>query len=109
MLAAMTASLPPGADELIRRVYTFARTLQQGGLDTATVRAAMLITMGEAFLLLDCARSGAWELSVQTPVGAQASSTRFDLAVSPRPGMAWSKLFGVTLIIDSDVLSSNDP
>lgn len=109
MLAAMTASLPPGAKELIERVYAVARTLQAAQLDTATVRAALLITVAEAFLLLDCARGEAWELDVQTPVGAQASATRFNLAVSPRPGVAWARLFGVTLIIDSDVLPSNAP
>jgi hypothetical protein len=109
MLAVMTASLPPGARELIQRVYAFAMALQSGGLDTATVRAAMLITSGEAFLLLDCAQGEAWEMFMETPVGAKPRTTRFNLAVSPRPGMAWAKLFGVTLIIDSDVLPGNVP
>lgn len=105
MLAAMTAPLSPAAENLIRRVYTFAMSLQACQLDTAVIRAAMLITMDEAFLLLDCARGGPWELSVQAPnvPGGRARDSRFALAVQPHPGVAWARLFGVTLIVDSDI------
>lgn len=111
MLPVMAAPLSPAAENLIRRVYYFAMALHASRIDTAAVRAAMLITMDEAFLLLDCARNGPWALSIWAPnhAGADARSERFDLEVQPEPGMAWACLFGVTLIIDADVSSRATP
>jgi len=107
----MAAPLSPAAENLIRRVYYFAMALQSHQIDTVAIRAAMLITMEEAFLLLDCARNGPWEMSIWAPnhSGAHARSERFDLEVQPQPGMAWAKLFGVILIIDADVSSRTAP
>jgi hypothetical protein len=111
MLPGMAAPLSPAAENLIRRVYCFAMALQASQIDTAAIRASMLITMEEAFLLLDCARGGPWQMAVWAPnhSGATARSERFDLDVQPQPGMAWARLFGVTLIIDADVSSRTTP
>lgn len=110
MLCGM-ASLPPGADELIRRVYRFSMMMHACRLDPDVFRPAMLITMDEAFLLLDCMRGGPWELSVKAPnrPGLKARSSRFDLAVRPQAGAAWAYLFGVTLIIEDEVLPDSEP
>lgn len=105
MLAAMTTPLPPGAEQVIQRTYRFAMALQTCQVDTADVRAAMLITMDEAFALLDCAKSGPWSIGVWAPNSARMPRrTHYDLKVEPKPGMAWARLFGVTLIIESDVM-----
>jgi hypothetical protein len=106
MRAAMSTPLPPPAEKAIQRAYRFAMALQTCQVDTADVRAAMLITMDEAFALLDCARSGPWEVGAWAPnrQGRPPRRARYDLNVEPEPGMAWARLFGVTLIIESDVM-----
>jgi hypothetical protein len=108
MLTPMTASPPPEAERAIERAYRMALAIQQAGLDTAVLRASMLITTAEAFALLDCARMGPWHLSVPTS-GGGGRTVHYDLTVGPRAGVAWARLFGVTLIVDKDVIPDPPP
>lgn len=105
------SSPSPLATRTIQRAYRFAMALQSCDVDTADVRAAMLITMDEAFALLDSARNGPWQLGVwtRTPGGdGRGRTIRFDLDVSPEPGMLWALLFGVALIIENDVIDAHE-
>lgn len=102
-------SPPPAAAEVIQRVHRFAVAMRLAGIDVVATRAALLVTMEEAFALLDSLKSGPWALEVWSRgSGRQGTEVRFDLDVSPRPGMFWATLFGVALIVESDVVSSND-
>lgn len=101
----------PLATQVIQRAHRVAVALQSCQVDTADVRAALLITMDEAFALLDSARNGPWQLGVWTRAsdgGAQGRTVRFDLEICPVPGMLWAILFGVALIIENDVIDTCD-
>ncbi len=91
---------------IIARVFRVAAALRQ----FADVRPALIITLGEAFVLLDHACGGPWQMEVLTPGQDDgefaARHVRFDLALVPRPGAVWGTLFGVTLIVEDDDVST---
>lgn len=95
---------------LIERVYRFAVALRTMGIDPEEVRPALIVSMPEAFCLLDQLASGPWQLAVWAPKPAgylgeeEVERMAFDLRVQPRPGVWWASLFGVALIVEGDVV-----
>jgi hypothetical protein len=94
----------PDAMALIERVYRLANALRVMGVSPGAARVALIITLKEAFTLLDHIQ-GPWQMAVWAPsasVEPGIELIHFDLSVSPRTGLKWGLLFGVTLIIEEE-------
>jgi hypothetical protein len=95
----------PVALDLIERVYRLASTLRVLEINPGTMGIAMVISLQEAFVLLDLLKSQ-WRMAVWSPSPAKADfwpgidTVLFDLTVLPKPGLKWGILFGITLIVD---------
>jgi hypothetical protein len=89
---------------LIERIYRFANALNVLEINPGAARVAMLITLHEAFVLLDHLR-GPWRMAVWAPSASSSPSidlVSFDLSIKPQIGLKWGLLFGITLIIEDD-------
>jgi len=94
----------PEALDLIEKVYRLASTLRIVEINPGALGIAVIVSLREAFILLDHL-SGPWSMEVwaPSPVGVMDIETvQFDLSITPRPGMKWGLLFGITLIVDED-------
>lgn len=90
------------AMELISRIYRFSKTLEAMSINPGAAGVALIISLDEAFVLLDYLRtSRQMELLTPTPDSPVGYDTvLFDLLVSPQPGLRWGLLFGITLIVE---------
>lgn len=95
----------PVALDLIERVYRLASMLRVAEINPGVAGVAMIITLQEAFTLLDLLKSQ-WRMAVWTPTPVKADfspgidAIQFDLTMLPTPGLKWGILFGITLIVD---------
>ncbi|GIH95377.1 hypothetical protein ACFFMN_23880 [Planobispora siamensis] len=91
------------ASALIGKVFRMVAALHANTMDPAAIRASMVITLPEAFALLDYAEPGRrWVLPIPVPYHGDGPPpmVTFDLILAPQPGLVWARLWGVSLIIE---------